>query len=385
MISVIVPVYNVETYLGKCLDSILAQTFTDFELICVDDGSTDRSGIICDEYAENDSRILVVHQENRGLAGARKAGLRAASGSFVAWVDADDWIEPDYFSQMVKAQQLSDADIVTANLYFDIQADSKKVTNLFPAGIYTPKEILPKLIYSGIFFEYGLQPHLVTKFMKREILEETQLSVDERICIGEDAAVVYPSVLKAQNILITDICSYHYVQRQEAVTKIEHKDELGPLLLLINHLECAFKQEGITDIMSPQLAQYQKYLMILRKISAFDQKILLPYGGIPYGSRIVIYGAGGVGRQIYRYAAESGLVEVVLWADRNADYYQRNKLSIKHPSAIGSLNNQYDYILIANISKRAADEIRDYLLSLHVPAQKIRWFSQEITGEYSWN
>lgn len=384
MISVIVPVYNVEPYIGKCLDSILAQTFTDLEVVCVDDGSTDRSGMICDEYAEKDGRILVIHQENRGNTGARKTGLRAASGDFVAWVDSDDWIEPDYISQLVEAQARSDADMVAADLYFDMHGDSKKVTNSFPTGLYTPRELLPRLIYSGTFFAYGLQPSLCTKLIRREILEEALISVDPGICIGEDAAVVYPSVLKAQNILVTDICGYHYIQRPGSLMRTERQDELELLKFLIEYLERVFTREGIMDIMSPQLTQYQKQFM-LREISVFDsgQQILLPYGGIPRGGRVVIYGAGGVGSQVYRYLTGSGLAEVVLWVDKKADYYQMNGLPVEKPSAIGSLDGQYDYVLIANMSNTTAEEIRDYLLDIHVPARKIKWFSRDFIEDRS--
>lgn len=95
MISVIVPVYNVEPYLHQCVDSILAQTYTDFELILVDDGSPDNCGAICDEYAEKDSRIRVIHQKNGGLSAARNAGIDAARGEYLAFVDSDDWVHPE--------------------------------------------------------------------------------------------------------------------------------------------------------------------------------------------------------------------------------------------------------------------------------------------------
>ena len=95
-LSVIVPVYNIELYIGQCLESIIRQTYRDIEIIAVDDGSTDRSGRICDLYASKDARIKVIHKENRGLVSARKAGLDASSGAYIANVDGDDWLEKDY-------------------------------------------------------------------------------------------------------------------------------------------------------------------------------------------------------------------------------------------------------------------------------------------------
>lgn len=97
LISVIVPIYKVELYLRKCINSILAQTYQNLEVILVDDGSPDQCGIICDEYAKSDSRVRVIHQENSGVASARNAGLQAAQGDYIGFVDSDDWIAPDMY------------------------------------------------------------------------------------------------------------------------------------------------------------------------------------------------------------------------------------------------------------------------------------------------
>lgn len=105
MISVIVPVYNVEPYLRQCIDSILAQTYTDFELILVDDGSPDNCGAICDEYAEKDNRIRVIHQKNGGVSAARNAGIDIATGEYISFVDSDDWVHPEYLAYLYRAVQ----------------------------------------------------------------------------------------------------------------------------------------------------------------------------------------------------------------------------------------------------------------------------------------
>ena len=110
-ISVIVPVYKVEPYLHECVDSILAQTFTDFELILVDDGSSDNCGKICDEYAAKDSRIRVIHQENRGVSAARNAALDAAKGEFIAFIDSDDVVNVYYLEVLLSGMD-EDTDIV---------------------------------------------------------------------------------------------------------------------------------------------------------------------------------------------------------------------------------------------------------------------------------
>ena len=111
-VSIGIPVYNVSEYLRQCLDSVLIQTFTDFEVILVDDGSTDDSFRICQEYISRDKRFKLIHQENKGLAGARNTCLRYMTGDFIAWLDSDDWLEDDYLEKLVNTQVKTGADIV---------------------------------------------------------------------------------------------------------------------------------------------------------------------------------------------------------------------------------------------------------------------------------
>ena len=124
MVSVIIPVYNVETYIRECVDSVLSQTYTDLEIILVDDGSTDSSGSICDEYSKLDSRIVVIHKENGGLSDARNAGLDAVHGDYILFVDSDDWIQPETVSHLVKRMDEEQAEIVffdAATVYEDFE------------------------------------------------------------------------------------------------------------------------------------------------------------------------------------------------------------------------------------------------------------------------
>ena len=111
-ISIIVPVYKAEKYLRRCLDSIIAQTFTDWECILIDDGSPDNSGKICDEYAASDKRFRVIHQENQGVSAARQKGLDNCIGEYVIHTDPDDWVEKDFLNKMFERAQLTDADMV---------------------------------------------------------------------------------------------------------------------------------------------------------------------------------------------------------------------------------------------------------------------------------
>ena len=132
LISVIVPVYNVEAWLPRCGDSILSQTYENLEILLVDDGSTDDSGLICEEYAKKDTRIRVIHKENGGLSSARNSGLDAASGEYIGFVDSDDWIEPEMYAEMLSLMLKSDAQIVCAGRYDVAGGTGEKTVGLCP-------------------------------------------------------------------------------------------------------------------------------------------------------------------------------------------------------------------------------------------------------------
>lgn len=170
-ISVIVPVYNVEKYLSRCIDSILAQTFTDFELLLIDDGSKDKSGNICDEYAKKDSRIRVFHKENGGVSSARNLGLDNAEGEWILFVDADDWIEQDYFPSHLLKDNCWDIIQVPRNGGSNFHKYVKDVVckNRF--------EVI-KFLHKDFYYEcWG-------RFIRKRVLGTTRF--DETIKIGED-------------------------------------------------------------------------------------------------------------------------------------------------------------------------------------------------------
>lgn len=162
MISVIVPVYNTEKYLDQCIQSILTQTYADFELLLVDDGSTDSSGAICDKYAEQDFRVRVFHKANGGVSSARNMGLDNARGEWIGWVDSDDYIDADMYEQLYNAAILKNADIAycnyrTASYSSNMPSDSLSKGEFINQYLYTPISSLwitlaKKVLYDNIRF-----------------------------------------------------------------------------------------------------------------------------------------------------------------------------------------------------------------------------------------
>jgi len=380
-ISVIVPIYNVEKYLYKCLDSIVTQTLQNIEIICVNDGSTDSSLEILNQFAQKDNRIKIIDKPNGGLVSARKAGVNKAIGNYVGFVDSDDWIEKDFYEKMLNAQAQTGADVVASDCFLDFGENSSVVKNKFDADVYKKDDFISNFLCTDTFFEYSLQPHIWSKLYRRELLVKIQNMVDERIMIGEDAAVVYPSVFEAESICITDICGYHYVQHTGSMTKVSFSDERERIDLLIAHLTNFLQKYDVDNKIMSQIEKYRKHLVFVRQMSELDEnadddKVLLPYGGISKDSRVIIYGAGAVGQKMHNYLSGINGINIVMWVDKNYGVYTEMGMDIKSPDKITDTDN-YDYILIAGIYESVAKQIRQYLLNIDVDEQKIRWFSDE--------
>lgn len=214
VLSIIVPVYKVEKYLPQCIDSILAQTITDYELILVDDGSPDRCGEICDDYAMQHSNIKVIHKQNEGLTRARQSGIAVASGTYVAFVDSDDWIDPDMYATLLTQAEEQNADLVAAGYTAEYPEYSKTFRNALPSGVYRGSE-LEKLRENAVFslasMMQGLAPSTWNKLYRRSCALDVFMSRTDRVSMGEDALFTYPTLFKANCVVIDNTqASYHY-------------------------------------------------------------------------------------------------------------------------------------------------------------------------------
>ena len=265
-LSVIVPVYNVESYIKKCIDSILQQTFTDFELIIVDDGSPDSCPSICDEYKNKDNRVKVIHKNNSGLVSARKTGLSIAQGKYIGYVDSDDWIDKDMYFYLCEAAKDTEADIIICDVIHSFKDREIKYKQYINPGFYDKGAmksfIYPKMLYSGVFFKFGLHPALWNKIFKRELLESNQTKVNDIIRIGEDVACVYPCLLDAENVyLLEDKYLYYYRQNENSMTSNYDSKFLERILILNNFLLEMNNEKKIFDL-SLQINYYFLYLII---------------------------------------------------------------------------------------------------------------------------
>lgn len=210
-ISIIVPVYNVEKYIGRCLDSLLVQTFADFEVICIDDGSPDGSGKICEEYVKRDSRIKVHHIENGGVSNARNYALSEAAGEWYAFVDADDWVEPDYLETLYEKATENDCDIA---------ACSFQRNNIFTMG-YNKENIRTVMIDGAgncirnfICSVDSMQGMVWNKLYRADLFKD--ISFDADVKVNEDCLYTYEVMKRCRKACFVTAQLYHWFFREDS-------------------------------------------------------------------------------------------------------------------------------------------------------------------------
>ena len=215
-ISVVIPIYNVEVYLEQCLSSVVGQTYSNLEIICVDDGSTDRSGEILDRFAAEDDRIVVIHQPNGGVSAARNTALDRCTGDFIGFVDGDDWLEPDMYETLIGNIIADDIDISACGYFEDVGGQARPVRNLLPVP-ECPTDMREFLKYIYIRDKYrGVASYLWTRLFRRRFVVEEGLRFQPEISISEDQIFTAQCYVRARRSVYTAKTLYHYVQHAES-------------------------------------------------------------------------------------------------------------------------------------------------------------------------
>lgn len=371
-LSVIVPIYNVETYLTKCIESIISQTYKNLEIILVDDGSTDKSGLIADEFAEKDKRIKVIHKENGGLVSARKCGVNHATGGYSTYVDSDDWIEPNMYEEMIEYLKDRDIDVITSGVYREYENSQVVEYDYFEDGLYDREQIenkiFPKLICTENFFETGINIHVYNKLYKTQLLCKMQQLIDDKIRVGEDAALVYPVIYNSESIYILKKAYYHYVIHSGSCMDVKFADDKERLDLLKEHLNITLKDGSKNNNFEKQIEKLYLYSLLMKQcdnlVRVENDGAIYPFGNLYRGEKIVLYGSGRVGKSVY-YNIKN-LVDVVLWCDKSPceGAESINKLKLLE-------ENDYDKILIAVANYNTRMDIVNELNNLGIDSKKI--------------
>lgn len=249
-ISVVIPVYNVEKYLSECLDSVINQTYKNLQIILVDDGSTDSSGKICDEYAEKDDRITVVHQSNAGAGAAKNTGLELIDGDYFSIIDSDDYIELDMYEKMVNSLENYNADIVQClfkDLFVNDSFDRKyKFKGNYPK-VLTSKKFLSELLYD---WKYAI---FANKVFKTSLLKNIRFPVGRKI---DDEFFTYKLVCNAKKVVNIDNILYNYRMRKTSVMNENNSDRL-----IYDRIDCFIERYNYVSNVFPSLER--KYLLKL--------------------------------------------------------------------------------------------------------------------------
>ncbi|MBT2678822.1 glycosyltransferase [Bacillus sp. ISL-35] len=211
MITIIIPIYNSQRYLDKCLDSVINQSFSDIEIILVNDGSSDESGKICDEYKQKDSRIKVIHKENGGVSSARNVGLKMATGDFIGFVDSDDYINKEMFKVLFNDIKENDCDVSICNWYYEIDGELR-----LDKTMLKDYKVLNNISAIEELLKDSFKGFLCNKLFKKELFSNVKFEHDLTMC--EDYLAVYQVLKRAKRVSINPTPLYFYVMNTDSAT-----------------------------------------------------------------------------------------------------------------------------------------------------------------------
>lgn len=376
LLTVVVTVFNVEFYIHKCLESIINQTYTQLEIIIIDDGSTDTSGEICDSYAKKDDRIKVYHRENKGLVSARNQGVKEANGDLITFVDADDWVEKDMYENMLA--DYSDEDMITSGLIYDWKDRRELYFDSFTDGVFDKSSIentiLQQMMYNEKTKQQGITASVCNKIFKVSLLKKIIGLVDSNLTFGEDGAIVYCFVSYSNKIKIINKAWYHYIQHDDSMIRSNDFSTFEKLYRLKNCLLTNLKKSVPAIQMNRQIEYYVKPFLYsaiedIYKFSTDTVFYLFPYDKVPKNSKIILYGAGKVGYSFWKNIRYGNYVKLVSWVDKKYLLLRKSGLPVEPLES--AITKEFDYIVIAIENKKIVQEIRNLLLKYGLEQEKI--------------
>ena len=254
LVSFVVPIFNVEKYLHKCIDSIINQTYKNIEIILVDDGSPDNSGKICDEYAKNDSRIKVLHKQNEGVSAARNDGIIIASGEYITFIDSDDFISVDYCEKLLNTMIENNAQIIISKMYSFRENEEIKVEEKeFIAETFTSEQTILNLFVKRYYNSMG------GKMILKDLFKNIRFPVGR---IYEDSATMYKLFIEAKMVVELNQEYYFYLRQREGSTMTSTYNEKGQLndyLLITERFE--YLKEKLPQINEEITSSYIRDIM----------------------------------------------------------------------------------------------------------------------------
>lgn len=382
LVSVIVPIYNTQEYLPRCLESIIHQSYANMEIILVNDGSTDESASVCERFAAEDERIQIINQSNQGILAAKRTAIQSCCGEYVMFVDSDDWIEPELLEIMIQAVRGSDCSMVCSNVYMDSGEITIEKRNAIPSGIYESEEIARNLFYYMDTDRYGILPYSVAKLYPRDRLQEVLENINDDIRYAEDKSIVFSFVYKKIRVCFIDSTCYHYCVRNGSVTELENPDYFVELTAFYKYAKQIFdghpEREHLLQQLGKYLLQEAKYAINtkLGLTTSGKQICKEPYRLDPsvffaQKKKIILYGAGKVGTHYRKQMTECANFDLCGWVDKDYKKYQKKEFEVKPIEYIQE--TAYDYILVAVGNQTVYEEIKKELTGRGIPEDTIIW------------
>lgn len=382
LVSVIVPIYNTEEFLPRCLNSILNQSYANMEIILVNDGSTDNSMAVCERYAAKDGRIRIISQQNQGIIAAKKAGIRICQGIYVMFVDSDDWIEKDMLQAMMAKMLERTCSLVCTNAYVDMPDRTIEKRNAIPVGRYKTGEIVRDLFFYKDTDNYGILPYSVAKLYPRDMLKGVMENITNDIHYAEDKAIVFSFVFQNIEICFTDDIYYHYCIRDGSACQSENQNYLVELTAFYKYAKKLFDRHEEREYLLLQLGKYlfqESRTAINNKLGLTTPDKLIcvkpyqldPSVFFPQKKKIILYGAGKVGADYHKQLADCMNLELCGWMDKDYRKYQAEELDVQPVEHIRK--TEYDYILVAVRKQTVFQEIKEELTNMGIAEDAIIW------------
>lgn len=373
LVSVVVPIYNVALYVAECIESIINQTYRNLEIILFDDGSTDPSGHICDEYAALDDRIRVLHKENGGLVTARKAGAEMASGQYLINIDGDDYIDAEMIEKLLDRMLETNADFVQCG-YVREGEESGEVC--FPDFVEKLKEDDRASLVEGWMENRKKVGHQIwTKLFKIPCFKRCYFEVPDNMSLGEDCVSFIYCLKYADRVASIGEALYHYRVREDSLSHAQN----GVALLRKENILTEYIVKKCEEFF-PALPQETVDTWVLNRstnilnnaIMNKDGRVIRNVFANPQylkNKRIVIYGAGGVGRDYIMQLSQYVAISIVGWVDK---HYEKYHYDFREVEPVSSLKvKEFDVLVIAVKSEAVAAEIRAELLKMGVDESRI--------------
>lgn len=376
LISIIVPVYNIEKYIEECVLSICNQTYKNLEIILVDDGSTDRSGILCDALSQNDLRIKVLHKEHRGNAVARRDGVNKAQGKYIGFVDGDDWIEQDMYENLYRFAIKYNAEMVTSAGYREYLqgVGSILLVDNLPEGIYDMSDSSNLLLHNifpiGFNMEYASNGAIWNKLYKKDIIFDVMNRFDDNFTLYEDNVINIAAILKASKVYIQHKPFYHHRERENSITYRFDECAYEHLSKAYFYFKEIIGESVYKEILWDQLDEYMIHQVFYCFPIFLGGRYNIPtyvfdINLIQLGSKIVLYGAGVIGQQYRKWIDILNAYQIVKWVDK------KNGIGVEKVDSLKEV--EFDYILIAVKREKMAEEIKKQLFEYGIKEEKIVW------------